>query len=225
MERYKTNIGSISREENEILHKSRVCVIGCGGLGGYIIEMLGRLGIGHITAVDSDRFEASNLNRQILADKNSLGRSKALMAKKRMELVNRDIEVKPLVTYLDRSNAGEILAGHDLVLDGLDNIESRLVLEEACEKLDLPLIHGAIAGWYGQVSTVLPGDGTIGKIYRADSSRKREKELGIPSFIPPIVASIQVSEGVKVLLNRQEVLSGKLLLIDLVENEFMTIEI
>lgn len=225
MKRYETNRNSISEEENKILHESKVCVIGCGGLGGYIIEMLARLGIGHITAVDSDKFDETNLNRQILSNDETLGKCKALMAKERIKLVNGDVEVKPVVSYLDKSNAQEILAGHDLVIDGLDNIESRLILEEACENLEIPLIHGAIAGLYGQVSTVFPGDRTISKIYRKGTSKGVEGKLGIPAFTPPLIASIEVSEAVKVLLDRGGLLRGKLLLLDLADNEFMTIEI
>lgn len=225
MKRYETNRNTISEEENKILHKSKVCVIGCGGLGGYIIEMLARLGIGHITAVDSDGFDLTNLNRQILSNEKNLGKPKALMAKERIELVNPEVEVKPIVAYLDRSNAKEILSGHDLVIDGLDNIESRLILEEVCEDLEIPLIHGAIAGLYGQVSTVFPGDRTISKIYRKGTSKGVEEKLGIPSFTPALIASIEVSEAVKVLLNREGLLRGKLLLLDLADNEFTTIEI
>lgn len=81
--RYSRNIATLSIEENESLSKRKVCVIGCGGLGGYIIEMLGRLGVGHITAVDGDVFEESNLNRQILSDVEVLGVKKALIAQKR----------------------------------------------------------------------------------------------------------------------------------------------
>lgn len=225
MNRYTTNLGTISKEENKRLHRSRVCVIGCGGLGGYIIEMLARLGIGHITAVDSDGFDLTNLNRQILSNEKNLGKPKALMAKERIGLVNSEVKVNPIVSYLDRFNAKEILEDHDLVIDGLDNIESRLVLEEACEELEIPLIHGAIAGLYGQVSTVFPGDRTISKIYRKGTSKGVEGKLGIPAFTPPLIASIEVSEAVKVLLDRGGLLRGKLLLLDLADNEFMTIEI
>lgn len=225
MDRYCRNLGSISSDENLILQTSRVCVVGCGGLGGYIIEMLGRLGIGYITAVDSDQFETSNLNRQLLSDEVSIGKSKALRAEERMRTINSSIEVVPIREYVDESNAREILAGHEIVIDALDNIQSRLVLEKTCKELDIPLIHGAIAGWYGQVSSVFPGDDTLSKVYGSGISKGMEKELGNPSFTPALVASVQVSEAVKILLKRGEVLKNKLLFLDLLNNEFITIEI
>ena len=225
MDRYLRNMSSISQEENLILQKSKVCVVGCGGLGGYIIEMLGRLGIGRITAVDSDIFEVSNLNRQLLADEKSMGKSKALMAAKRMRLVNPQVEVTSVIQYLDKSNANKILSNHDLVIDALDNITTRLILEETCKDLDIPLVHGAIAGWYAQVCSVFPGEDTLSKIYSSGISNGMEKKLGNPSFTPALVASMEVGEAVKIILGKGETLRNKLLFIDLLNNEFVTIEI
>lgn len=224
MDRYSRNISSISHDENKILQSSTVCVIGCGGLGGYIIEMLGRLGVGYITAVDSDIFEVTNLNRQIFSDEISVGKSKALTAVKRMRIVNSHIEVTPVIAYVDESNVDEILSGHDLVIDALDNIKSRLVLEKACRELKIPLVHGAIAGWYGQVCSIFPGENTLSKIYATGMSKGMEKQLGNPAFTPALVASTQVSEAVKILLGRGELLRNKLLFLDLLNNEFVMIE-
>lgn len=225
MDRYTRNLNCISHDENLILQNSKVCVVGCGGLGGHIIEMLGRLGVGYITAVDADVFEITNLNRQLLSDEKSLGMSKALMAVKRMKIVNSDVEVVPVTEYLDENNASDILDEHDLVIDALDNIDSRLVLEKTCRDLNIPLVHGAIAGWYGQVCSILPGDNTLSRIYDSDISRGVEKELGNPSFTPALVASIEVSEATKILLNKGEILRNKLLFLDLLNNEFFTMDI
>ena len=225
MDRYTRNLNCISHDENLILQNSKVCVVGCGGLGGHIIEMLGRLGVGYITAVDADVFEITNLNRQLLSDEKSLGMSKALMAVKRMKIVNSDVEVVPVTEYLDENNASDILDEHDLVIDALDNIDSRLVLEKTCRDLNIPLVHGAIAGWYGQVCSILPGDDTLSRIYNTDISRGVEKELGNPSFTPALVASIEVSEATKILLNKGEILRNKLLFLDLLNNEFFTMDI
>lgn len=225
MDRYSRNLSSISHDENLVLQSSKVCVMGCGGLGGHIIEMLGRLGIGHITAVDSDVFEVSNLNRQLFSDEMSIGKSKALMAVERMKVVNSNIEVIPVTQYIDKTNAKEILGGHELVIDALDNIESRLVLEKACKDLNIPLVHGAIAGWYGQVCTIFPGEKTLSKIYSSGISKGMEKRLGNPSFTPALVASMEVSEAVKILLGKGELLRNKLLFLDLLSNEFVIIEL
>jgi Dinucleotide-utilizing enzymes involved in molybdopterin and thiamine biosynthesis family 2 len=168
MGRYDRNMNMLSKEENEKLKDFRVCVLGCGGLGGYAIEMLGRLGIGYITAVDKDVFEETNLNRQILSDMNSLGKSKALMAVERMKLVNPEVFVNAIVDEFNFENGKDIIKGHDIVIDALDNIEGKLTLQDICEELGIPFVHGAIAGWYGQVTTVFPGDKTLKFLYKKE---------------------------------------------------------
>ncbi|WP_029687611.1 HesA/MoeB/ThiF family protein [Thermoanaerobacter sp. A7A] len=220
MGRYGRNMNMLSKEENEKLKDFRVCVLGCGGLGGYAIEMLGRLGIGYITAVDKDVFEETNLNRQILSDMNSLGKSKALMAVERMKLVNPEVFVNAIVDEFNFENGKDIIKGHDIVIDALDNIEGKLTLQDICEELGIPFVHGAIAGWYGQVTTVFPGDKTLKFLYKKEMRKGIEKELGNPSFTPALVASIQVSEALKVLIGRGEVLRRKVLFINTFEQEY-----
>lgn len=225
LERYSRNVSSLSEEENESLKDYKVCVAGCGGLGGYVIEMLGRLGISHITAIDGDCFDESNLNRQVLSDVESLGVKKALKARERMEKVNPLIEVVPITEKITELNGREILKDADVVVDALDSIETRLMLESLCEELKLPLVHGAIGGWYGEVTTILPGDGTLKQLYGGKNTRGIEKKLGNPSFTPALVASIEVSEVVKLLIKRGEVLSRKMLVIDLLEQDYETISL
>lgn len=225
MKRYVKNMNMLSKEENERLKGFNVCVVGCGGLGGYIVEFLGRLGIGKITAVDGDSFDETNLNRQILSDTISLGASKAITAQNRMKLVNPLINLTPVTEKLSKENAEEILEGHDLIIDAVDSISTRFLLQEIASKLNIPLVHGAIAGWYGQVSTIFPGDKTFEKIYPSREGRGIENELGNPSFTPAMVASIQVAEALKVLLGRGEYLRNKLLYIDLLEQEYVVMEL
>jgi molybdopterin-synthase adenylyltransferase len=223
--RYSRNIGTLTQEENDELKKLTVCVVGCGGLGGYIIEMLGRLGIGSLIAVDGDVFEESNLNRQILSKADLMGKSKALAAKERMKAVNAEVFVEAVQKRLTLENGKAIMKDADIVVDALDNIESRLVLESLCEELNIPLVHGAIGGWYGQVTTVLPGDKTLSRIYRNKGLTGIEKKLGNPSFTPALVASVEVSEVLKLIIKRGELLSKRLLLIDLLEQEYEIIPI
>lgn len=220
MGRYDRNMNMLSKEENERLRNFKVCVVGCGGIGGYVIEMLCRLGIGYITAVDKDVFEETNLNRQILSDMNSLGKSKALMAVERMKLVNPEVFVNAIVDEFNFENGKDIIKGHDIVIDALDNIEGKLTLQDICEELGIPFVHGAIAGWYGQVTTVFPGDRTLKFLYKKEMRKGIEKELGNPSFTPALVASIQVSEALKILIGRGEVLRRKVLFINTFEQEY-----
>ncbi len=219
-DRYNRNMNTFSQEENERLRSFKVCVVGCGGLGGYVIEMLGRLGIGFITAVDGDVFDATNLNRQLLSSEELLGSSKAFAALERMKKVNSDVTVHPILDFVTEENCGEIVGGHDIVIDALDNMTARRLLERHCEIQNIPLIHGAIAGWYGQVSAIMPGDRTLQKIYPPNENKGAETELGNPSFSPAMIASVEVAEAVKVLLGRGELLRNKLLTVDLLNQEY-----
>lgn len=215
---------TLSSEENDKLKNYKVCVIGCGGLGGYVIEMLGRIGVGFITAVDGDVFQESNLNRQILSDTHSLGKSKSIAAKERMMNVNPLIEVNCVNELLTKENYPEILKGHDVIVDALDSIDARLMLQDACEELNIPLVSGAIAGWYGHVTTVYPGDKTLNIIYGKKIGKGVEAKLGNPSFTPALVASIEVSEVIKVLIGRGDLLRKRILFIDTLSQDYEVIE-
>lgn len=225
--RYERNIGMLSIEEMEKVRASSVCVIGCGGLGGYIIELLARLGVGKITAVDGDVFDETNLNRQLLSYPGNIGTGKAIAAEERVKLINPDVQIKPLNIFIDETNASGIIHGHDVVVDALDSIGARLILQEACKSEGLPMVHGAIAGWYGQVSTILPGDDTLKLLYpdNAKNSKGIEKQLGNPSFTPALVASIESGEVLKVIIGRGNLLTNRILRIDLLEQEYDIIQI
>ncbi|MDX9888676.1 MAG: HesA/MoeB/ThiF family protein [Anaerovoracaceae bacterium] len=223
--RYSRNQNTLSQEECLTLQKARVVVIGCGGLGGHIIEHLGRLGIGNITAVDDDVFDETNLNRQILSTESLIGKSKSLAAVERMKRINSEAKVNGIVCRVTKENAKEILGGHHMVIDALDNIQSRLILEDTCQELGIPLIHGAIGGWYGQVAVIMPGRPLLKKIYGEGQDKGLEEDLGNPSFTPGVIAGIQVAECVKVLLNKDGILKGQILTVDLQNLEFDIIDV
>lgn len=194
-------------------------------IGGYTIEMLGRLGIGHIIAVDHDVFQESNLNRQILSDNEVIGTEKAIIAKIRMKKVNSLVSVDAITEKVTVSNCADIIKSCNVVVDALDNIETRLMLERICFQENKPLVSGAIGGWYGQVTTILPGDNTLKCFFKGKASVGVEKELGNPSFTPAIIASIQVSEVVKLLIQRGEILRKKILIIDLLNHDYEIIRL
>jgi molybdopterin-synthase adenylyltransferase len=223
-ERYSRNMMMLTAEENESLKNMVVAVIGCGGLGGGIIEMLGRLGIGHIIAVDGDVFEASNLNRQVLSHTANLGKSKAQAAVDRMNLVNPDIQVTAVTEIITAENGAALLQGAQVIVDAVDRIHTRLMLQQLAEDLNVPMVHGAIGGWFGQVMTIMPKDRTLDLIYTADSAQGIEKELGNPSFTPAMVGAVQVSEVLKLLIGRGSILRHKMLYIDLYEQEYTVLE-
>ncbi|NLW23565.1 MAG: HesA/MoeB/ThiF family protein [Tissierellia bacterium] len=226
MNRYLRNMKALSPEEIYKLNNSKVCVVGCGGLGGYIIEMLGRIGVGNITAIDGDVFDETNLNRQLISHVENMGKSKVEEAKRRMRLINPHVNFQAINALIDKSNANTYLKDHDVVVDALDNIETRLLIQYEASKLKIPMVHGAIGGFYGQVTTIFPDDFTLDILYPNGNREGKgiEKELGNPSFTPPLVASIQVAEVIKILINRGELLRKKVLFIDLLENNFDIID-
>lgn len=228
MERYIRNETMLTREENLSLADKKICVVGCGGLGGYIIEFSARLGIGEITVVDGDVFEISNLNRQLLSSEDVIGKSKAETAVRRIAKVNSLIKINPISGRLTSENARSICSSHDLIMDGLDNISSRMILQQTAEDLGIPMIHGAIGGWYGQVTTIFPGDRTLDLIYpdHDSSDADSDSEKGNPSFTPAMVASLQVSEALKILLGKKDgLLRHKLLYINTLSHEYNLLSI
>lgn len=218
--RYQRNRNMIGIEDQLKLFRSRVAVIGCGGLGGYVIEELARLGVGHIVAIDPDIFEEHNLNRQILSSPSALGKPKVEAAVKRVAEINPAVTVTPVQEYFCLATGLEMMAGVMVAVDALDSIPYRLELAEVCTLAKIPMVHGAIGGWYGHVATQLPGDTTVQEIYRHWVAGKGiEQQLGNPSFTPAVVASLEVAEVCKVLLGRGELLRNRKLSIDLLEME------
>lgn len=214
--RYCRNRQTISTYEQRKLFKSAVAVIGCGGLGGYIVEEIARLGIGTIRVVDPDVFEEHNLNRQLFCTIDQLGKAKVEAARSRVSAVNPAVLVEPVQASFTADNGAELLQGVHAVADALDSVSSRMVLADVCETLGLPLIHGTVGGWYGQITTQMPGDGSIQKIYGAcQNGEGVEKTLGNPSFTPAVVASLEVAELCKVLLGCETTLQKRMLFIDL----------
>ncbi len=213
MGRYSMNLPAVSESEQAVLARSRVCVAGLGGLGGFVLEFLARLGAGNITGIDFDRFDISNLNRQILAREDNAGALKTEAARERVRLVNSAVAFTPLTEKLDESNAAELLGGHDLVIDALDGVPDRLLLAKACASLRIPIVHGALDGWRGQAAVVYPGDGLLDRLYSA-AGAKITKPAAL-SFTAAAVASLQASLAARVLLGRDLPEAGTLFLLNL----------
>ena len=220
--RYERN-KIFSRAQQEELFEKRAVVIGCGGLGGYAIEMLARAGVGHIRVCDGDVFDETNLNRQLLCTENVLGKSKAKVAAERINAINSEAKAEPFSCNITEENASEILEDCDVVIDALDSVCGKMMLQEICRLYDIPMVHGAIGGWFGQITTIFPGNDTLSLIY--GEGAEVSQELGNPSFSPAVIASIQASEAIKVLLESENVLMRKLLFVDLMTNDFQIVEV
>lgn len=217
--RYARNIPALTEAECLILRKKRVLVVGCGGLGGHIIDMLARIGIGSLRVVDGDVFEASNLNRQLLSALPLLGVNKAKAAADHIARVNPEVKAEALNTFLDDSNAAELVTGCDAVLDALDNIPSRRSLAAACADAGVPYIYGAIQGWVAQAAVSMPGDNLISTLFPEDAEIRDKSVL---SFTPAMCASMQVAMCVRLLTGRS-LETGTVYYFDLLNQEFETI--
>ena len=215
MLRYLRNHDAISEAEQAILAQKRVLVVGCGGLGGYVIECLARIGVGYLRVVDGDVFDETNLNRQLLSSSMNLGRPKTLAAQQRVMAVNPLVEVEAFQTLLTDENAVPLLDGCDVAVDALDNVPTRLLLQQAAKTAGIPLVHGAVAGWIGQVCVVQPGQELLNSLYPASMDNQgEEQETGTLSFTAALTASWQAAETVKLLLGKPG-LHGEILEIDL----------
>jgi len=232
-ERYDRNFNTLSLKEQKKLGESKVVVIGLGGLGGCVCEILARAGVGFLTLIDGDFFEPSNLNRQLLSQEYLMGVSKAEAAKNRVNAINCEINVKYFNEYLDESNMYDMIKNTDLAVDCLDTIDIRFILQDAANKASIPVVSGAIAGMAGQVTTIFPGDRGYELIYgqrtKKQSTDKQSKgvetitgNLGCCAFF---VAALQASEVLKVLLGRKDILCNKLLITELWSNTFEIVDL
>lgn len=217
MERYLRNHDAISESEQAILATKRVLVVGCGGLGGMVIECLARIGVGHLRVVDGDVFDESNLNRQLLSSTMNLGRPKVLAAQQRIMAVNPLVEVDAVQADLAAENAMELLAGCDVAVDCLDNIPVRLVLQQAAKTAGVPVVHGAVAGWLGRICVIQPGEDLLSLLYpNQEEAQGEERQRGTLSFTAALTASWQAAETVKLLLGKPG-LQGEILEVDLMQ--------
>lgn len=217
--RYARNIPALTEEECLALQKKRVLVVGCGGLGGHIIDQLSRIGVGALRVCDGDVFEPSNLNRQLLSRISLLGTSKAKAAADHVAKVNPDVTVEAVETFMTRQKVRSLIADCDIVMDALDNIPSRRLLAAACADAGIPYVYGAIQGWVAQAAISMPGDDLIGKLFPQEVEIRDKSVL---SFTPALCASMQVSLCIKLLAGRN-VETGRILYFDLLNQEFEVI--
>ena len=197
--RYARNIPALSEKECLALRQKKILVVGCGGLGGHVIDQLSRIGVGALRVVDGDVFDETNLNRQLLSQVPLLGTGKAKAAADRIRRVNPEIMVEAVEEFLTEENAAVLLEDCDAVIDALDNISSRKNLAAACAKAGIPYIYGAISGWVAQAAVSMPGDGLIELLYPEGTVLQDKSVL---SFTPALCASLQVSLCVKLLTGR-----------------------
>ncbi len=213
---FNENKKLLGTDYNQKIQTKHVLIVGLGGLGGFVANALVRLGVENLTLVDFDCFTMSNLNRQLFSSTEVLGQSKVDVIKTNLLLINPDIKVDTQQRKIQSVNSLDRI---DVVFDCVDNIETRLWLERYANDNHIPLVHGAIGGWYGQFGVVLPGSKILETIYQNKKSGI-EKVLGSPTFIPPIIANMMVTEYIKYIFGIPETLINKLMLVDLKDHNY-----
>jgi molybdopterin/thiamine biosynthesis adenylyltransferase len=216
--RYLRNMGTIGLDGQIKLLQSAVAVVGAGGLGSTVIELLARQGIGQLIIIDNDRFTEQNLNRQIMSTEGNLGKYKAIAAAKRVKDINSATTVTVFRERLTRENAQELLGDARVAVDGLDNLPSRLVVEQACRRLAIPYVYASIAGFSGQLMTIFPGDVGLSSLYGSFSDTVPEQgietRIGNPPATVVMIAALQVQEVVKIIAGVGTPIRNQILLVD-----------
>ena len=225
---FEKNIGALNLEEQRSLENAKVAIIGCGGVGGGAFEQLVRSGVGSITVVDKDHFEISNLNRQVLSDLNNLNERKVSIAKNFAMSINPEIKIKSIADEFDEKNALKILkkADADVVIDGLDNIFSRIVLSRTAKRLGIPYVFGAAEKRKGLSTIFLPSSKTYEETFmiQALKEKKENREKlkcrgceSVLGVVANMIGCFEALQAINFVLNKKVVVAPLFLHIDLDE--------
>ena len=219
----------VGLEGQEKLKQAKVLVIGAGGLGCPVLLYLAAAGVGTIGVIDFDTIDASNLQRQILFSTDDVGRSKAEVAKEKLNANNPFIDVIAYNEELTNENALEIFSAFDIIVDGTDNFSTRYLVNDACIIAHKPLVYGAIHKFEGQVSVFNYQEGPT---YRClfPTPPKAESipscsEVGVVGVLPGIIGTQQANEVIKIILGIGKVLSGRLMIYNALSSSFMEMKI
>ncbi len=224
LERYSRQIKLFGEDVQRKLKRCRVLIAGVGGLGTVVAMNLAALGIGKLVLVDHDVVKRSNLNRQLLYSEDDIGKPKALVAARRLKELNPFIETIPVPTRIEEYNVSDLVKDVDIVIDALDNWRTRFVLNEACVRKNVPLIHGGVNGFYGQVLVVVPGRGPCLRcVY--PSNPPEPSEVPVTSFVTSLVALIQVVECFKILTGVGKPTIGKMIFVNALEPSIEFVEV
>lgn len=230
--RYKKQImlPEIGVSGQEKLKKAKVLVVGAGGLGCPVLQYLTVAGVGHISIVEFDMVDETNLQRQVLYGSDDVGKLKSIIAKNRLNHLNSLSETEVINLRLDASNALSILADFDIIADATDNFEARYIINDACVILNKPMVHGSIYKFEGVVSVFNYKGGATYRCFNPkppDSDRKNPNpgEVGLFGVLPGITGTIMANEVLKIITESGDVLSGKILFFNIFNNTFKTIAV
>lgn len=227
-QRYLRNAGSLGIDGQKKLLQSKVLLIGAGGLGGTVALLLARMGLGSLVVADGDDFSEDNLNRQALSLEPNVGSKKVRIALSEVARINAATEVEVFEGFVAEKELSALIKGVQAAVDALDNMPTRFLLEKVCKAEGVPLVHGAVAGFTGQVTTIYPED-TGFRAFYGDPEKAPEKgievELGNLAGIVSAISSLQVQETIKILTGLGRPLRNRLLFIDSLNGTAETISL
>jgi molybdopterin/thiamine biosynthesis adenylyltransferase len=211
-EKYIRQIMLFGEEGQEKLRKARVFVAGAGGLGSPISTYLAVAGVGKIIIADFDTVDPSNLNRQFLHHERDIGRDKIKSAAEKLLSMNPEIKVETIKEKITDENAGSVVPPCDLIIDALDNFDTRHVLNRLAVERKIPLIHGAVSGYRGKATTIIPGKTPC--LYCIFPSSFKKEVFPVLGTTPGVIGTIQANEAIKYLTGQGKLLENRLLLWD-----------
>ncbi|MEM0284821.1 MAG: HesA/MoeB/ThiF family protein [Sulfolobales archaeon] len=224
LERYARQLPLIGIDGQRKLLKSTALVVGAGGLGSSVLPYLVAAGVGRILIVDKGYVDLPDLNRQVLYSEDDLGKAKAIVAAERLRRLNSSISIVSYIMDVTDKHFEELVMSADVIVDCLDNWTARFVLNELAVKHLKPLVHAGVQEFYGQATTVIPGQTPCLKCIVPKASDRGEP-IPIIGFTPAVLGSIEASEVIKILLGEKPALAGILLVVDLKNVEFSKIRI
>ena len=225
LQRYERQmmIEGFGREGQERLKKAKVVVAGAGGLGSVVSIYLAAAGVGRIRLIDHDKVKLTDLNRQILYEDKDVGKGKVDSAKGKLESLNPEVVVETVSKKITEGSVFELVDGHDLIVDATDNFATRYILNKVAVNRDLPFFHGAVGGFEGRATTIIPGQTACLKcLYRRAPQPAVIPVIGVT---PAVIGSIQAAEVVKYIVGIGDLLTNRLLIYDGLSLEFMVIKL
>tara|TARA_B100000282_G_scaffold247337_1_gene190918 strand:+ start:991 stop:2040 length:1050 start_codon:yes stop_codon:yes gene_type:complete len=208
----------VGAEGQAKISQSRVLCVGAGGLGSPVIQYLAAAGIGHLTIIDDDRVDISNLQRQVIHGKSEIGILKAESALRFVKRLDPSVSVDAITDRLDDSNAENLFKSHDIIIDGTDNIPTRYLIDETCKNLGIPWVYGSVYRFEGQVSVFnYQGGPCYSDLFPEAPPAELIpscSEAGVLGVLPGFIGCLQVNEALKIIIGIGETLSGKLLVYD-----------
>jgi len=222
--RYDRQIGVIGVDGQVKLKNAKVLVVGVGGLGSITSLYLVAAGVGEVVLVDDGVVQLSNLNRQIIYDTSDIGKPKVVIAMEKLKRLNPMVSIKPIKEKASEELLDKLVGEVDLVIDALDNWESRLVLNKVCVKHNKPLIHAGIQGFYGQLMVVVP---RVTPCLQCIVPRSPLTPSKIP-VLPPtpgVLGSLQANEAIKIITGIGKPALNKLIVYDGLKMEFTVVNV